>query len=165
VVPVPLIVVGDRDMNYINELKIEKHQHGFTLFELMIVVVITAIIVAIAVPSYKNNIIKAKRSTAHGCLVTIAAFMEQAYANQFSYNVDLDLDGTAENHNETVTHKCTEEVSSVYEFSYTAVSKKAFSVQAAPKIADYDGECGTLTISQRGFVTVSGSLGESCLND
>jgi type IV pilus assembly protein PilE len=52
-------------------------QRGFTLIELMIVVVIAAILVGIAVPSYTSQVRKSRRTDARNALMDIAAREER----------------------------------------------------------------------------------------
>jgi type IV pilus assembly protein PilE len=62
------------------------HHSGFTLVELMITVVILAIIVGIAVPSYQAQIRKARRTDARNAMLDIAAREERylSIANSYS---------------------------------------------------------------------------------
>ena len=50
---------------------------GFTLIELMIVVVVISILATIAVPSYRNYVIRANRSEAQQFMMQIANAEEQ----------------------------------------------------------------------------------------
>jgi len=56
-----------------------RHQTGFTLVELMIVVVILAILLGIAVPSYRSYMMRANRVDATAALLRIAAAQEKFY--------------------------------------------------------------------------------------
>lgn len=58
---------------------------GFTLIEMMIVVVIVAIIAAIAIPSYQAYIRKNLESTAMQQIQTIATELERPKARNFNY--------------------------------------------------------------------------------
>jgi type IV pilus assembly protein PilE len=64
----------------------QKRASGFTLIELMIAVVILAIIVGIAVPSYQLQIRKARRTDARNALLDMAAREERylSIANSYS---------------------------------------------------------------------------------
>jgi type IV pilus assembly protein PilE len=59
---------------------------GFTLVELMIVVVVASILVAIAVPSYQYEVQKARRTDARNAILDIAAREERylSVANSYS---------------------------------------------------------------------------------
>ena len=58
---------------------------GFTLVELMIVVIIVAVLTMIAVPSYLAQIRESRRTDARNALVELAAREERYYATQNSY--------------------------------------------------------------------------------
>jgi type IV pilus assembly protein PilE len=60
---------------------------GFTLVELMIVIVIVAILAAIAVPGYTSQIRKSRRTEARNALLDAAAREERYYATNNSYTI------------------------------------------------------------------------------
>ena len=60
-------------------------ENGFTLIELMIVIVVVAILVVIAYPSYRAWILKSHRSDAMATLSQDQAILERCYAQTFSY--------------------------------------------------------------------------------
>lgn len=66
-----------------------KNQKGFTLIELMIVVVIVAILAAVAIPSYQNSIQKTRRGDAKEALTRIAAAQERYFFTNNNYTSDL----------------------------------------------------------------------------
>lgn len=59
---------------------------GFTLIELMVVVVIVGILAMIAIPSYQESVKKSKRSDAEGALMSLANAMERYYTTNGSYS-------------------------------------------------------------------------------
>ncbi len=59
--------------------------HGFTLIETMIVVSIIAIIIAIAYPSYVNQVRKARRADASSSLLSNAQLLERCFTRFNSY--------------------------------------------------------------------------------
>ncbi len=60
-------------------------QSGFTLIELMVTIVILGIILAIAVPSYRGHVRKAKRVEAFTALTHIASLQEQYFSENRTY--------------------------------------------------------------------------------
>ncbi len=68
-----------------------KNQKGFTLIEVMIVVVIVAILAAVAVPSYQDSIRKTRRADAKEALTRIAALQERFFFTNNKYGTASDL--------------------------------------------------------------------------
>ena len=66
-----------------------KKTHGFTLIEQMIVVAILAIIVAIGYPTYRDQVMKARRADGKAFLLEIADRQERHYSDQSSYTTDI----------------------------------------------------------------------------
>lgn len=62
-----------------------KHAKGFTLIELMIVVVIVAILASIAIPSYTAYVTRGKIVEATGNLAGLRVRMEQYFQDNRSY--------------------------------------------------------------------------------
>jgi type II secretion system protein G len=65
-----------------------RDQSGFTLVELMIVVIIVGILSAVAVPAYMGGVEKAKLSEAKAALGTIKTSMDLYYVEANSYAND-----------------------------------------------------------------------------
>ena len=60
-------------------------QTGFTLIELMIVVVVVSILAAIALPAYQESVAKSKRADAQGALHSLAGSMERFFTENNTY--------------------------------------------------------------------------------
>ncbi|HEY8385635.1 MAG TPA: type IV pilin protein [Porticoccaceae bacterium] len=67
----------------------DSRQAGFTLIELMIVVIIVAILASIAVPGYQDQVRKARRADAHEALLTLQTLQEKWRASHSSYSDTL----------------------------------------------------------------------------
>lgn len=61
-------------------------QNGFTLIEMMIVVAVMGILMAIAVPGYRNYIVQANATEAQGVLSQFRLRMEQFYMDNRRYD-------------------------------------------------------------------------------
>lgn len=68
-----------------------RHARGFTLIELMVAVVIMGIISAFAYSSYRNQIIKTRRTDATGAILEIANRLEKFYGTCNTYTANLTL--------------------------------------------------------------------------
>jgi type IV pilus assembly protein PilE len=70
---------------------------GFTLIELMITVVIVGILAAVALPSYRNYVVRSARIQAQNELLQLAGLQEKIFLNSNAYtpNVTTAYNGTA----------------------------------------------------------------------
>jgi type IV pilus assembly protein PilE len=64
-------------------------QKGFTLIEMMVVVAIVGILAAVALPSYRNHIIRAARVQAQTELLELAGLQEKIFLNSNSYTFSV----------------------------------------------------------------------------
>lgn len=62
-----------------------KRISGFTLIELMIVVVVISILASIAIPSYQETVHRAKRADAQSALMGLANVMERFFTENNTY--------------------------------------------------------------------------------
>ena len=62
-----------------------KKMRGFTLIEAMIVVALIAFIAAIGYPSYRDQVIKSRRSDGMAALLELADRMERHYSDVSTY--------------------------------------------------------------------------------
>ena len=129
-----------------------RHQKGVTLIELLLVMVIIAILGGIAIPAYKNYVVKTNRSAAKACLSEYAQFMERYYTTNLSYaGASPGSIGCASDANLNVAYNFT--------VSVNVNSPRLYTVTATPRAAQLsrDSQCGTLTLDQAGTKTNSGT--------
>lgn len=60
-------------------------QRGFTLLEVMVVVVIAGLLLAIAVPSYRNHVVRTNRANAESFMSQVGSKEEQIMLDMRSY--------------------------------------------------------------------------------
>ena len=136
-------------MALITSIDIRADQAGFTLIELMIVVVVIAILGAIALPSYREHVIKTRRAAAGACLLEQAQIMERFYTTHMTYTGAPDPAGG-----------CVNDIAEYYTLPAATVagSGRGFSLEARPVSGKQDdAKCGTLTLDQTGTKGESGT--------
>ena len=79
---------GFMNKAYKNELVSGQKQTGFTLIELMITVAVIAILAAVAMPSYREYVLRGNRLEAQSLLSDAAARQERWRAQNGSYTTD-----------------------------------------------------------------------------
>lgn len=77
-----------RKKRAVKHLGNNSHQ-GFTLIEVMIVLVILAILSTIAYPSYVDHVIQSRRTDAQAALLNIASLQEKFYFHNNKYSNNL----------------------------------------------------------------------------
>ena len=68
-----------------NRLTVKRSQGGFTLIELMVVIAIVAILLAVALPAYQNQVIRGHRAAAKSAMLDIANRQQQFLLANRSY--------------------------------------------------------------------------------
>ena len=122
-----------------------KASSGFTLIELMVVVVIIAIIASIAIPSYSKYIVASHRTEAQAAMLNLAQFLESKYNASFSYPAVADIPASL---------KSPENVNTYYTFSISiGTASQTYTITATPTTAQSDSQCGTLTLKEDGAKT------------
>jgi type IV pilus assembly protein PilE len=119
---------------------------GFTLIELMIVVVIIAILAAIAIPAYGRYAYRARRPDGQQLLLQIANAQERYYATNNQYGT-LGNMGYAD---PALSEKGYYQVAVVVTADPAGNSSAAFTATATPISAQVSDACGALSINNAG---------------
>jgi type IV pilus assembly protein PilE len=115
----------------------------------MIVVAILAIAIALGYPSYREQVMKARRAEGMGELLELADRMERLYSNTGSYE-SASL-GTAD----TDVYRATTEKGN-YTLGITTANTTVFTITAAPNGKQADDKCGTFTLTSNGQKSAGG---------
>ncbi|WMJ70938.1 type IV pilin protein [Stenotrophomonas sp. 24(2023)] len=110
-------------------------QKGFTLMEVIITCGIITMLVAIALPSYRQHVVKTHRVQAQACLVNQANVLERHYTRV------LDYQGAP------VAH-CAAEIKA-YQV-HVELAPGGYTVVATPVSGHADHACGPLGLDQAG---------------
>jgi type IV pilus assembly protein PilE len=124
---------------------------GFTLIELVVTVAIIAILAAIAIPSYENYLMRARRADGREMLQRVAAAQERFYTNRNTYTDDLTTAaglnlGTA--------------VSEAGHYTIAIAvpaGGQSYTLTATPQGIQADDDCNNLTVNNVGARGYSGS--------
>jgi type IV pilus assembly protein PilE len=142
-------------------LRRPRHAEGFTLIELMIAVAVVALLLAVALPAYNEQIAKGRRAEGKTALLKAIQLQERRYTAEGRYATDLGPlfglgAGAVVRSGENPA-----DVSGWYTLTADTtgcgVTDLAVCVRvvATPRVAD--ANCGTLTLTSRGQQTESGT--------
>ena len=124
---------------------------GFSLFEVLIVMLITGILAAIAIPSYQHHLIKARRTEAISQLWMAAGQLEAYYGEHHRYT---EFNGEAPS--------LSLSLNVYYHFQVIATST-TYMLSAVPQGSQTaDSACGTLTLTDTGARSASGTTPDRC---
>ena len=115
---------------------------GFTLIEVMIVVVIIGILASIAYPAYTRYVERAQVSDGKSALLMLAQQMERCYTAQLRYDGCPNLPG--------------ESPEGFYTLAVNADANTYTLTATGEKGRVTSGSCSTLTINHQGVRTPSG---------
>ncbi|MES2042017.1 MAG: type IV pilin protein [Pseudomonadota bacterium] len=130
---------------------IKKSEAGFTLIEMLIVVVILGILAAISIPAYTDNVRRSRRADARSVLMQNSQFMQSFFTVNDRY--DKMRDNTAVALPMLVSPVGSSGATVDYDISFAvAPTATTYSVRAVPKAGGRmatDG-CGTYVINEVG---------------
>lgn len=114
-------------------------QGGFTLIEMMVVVLIIGILSAVAFPSYVSYVQKSRRFDVQALMYKLAAEMEREYTVANTY-------ANKSFSEEELFHP-------YYKVEISAQTSQAYTIQAVPEGTQDDDECKTMTLAHTGANT------------
>jgi type IV pilus assembly protein PilE len=131
---------------------------GFTLVELMIVVAVIGILAGIALPSYKQYVLQARRTIAINAILDLAGKQTRFYTINNTYSSSMTTLGySADPMPVSDTSNPFYNISVVAPTAACAITS-CFVLQAVPTGAQtQDTVCGTFTITQLGVKAESGT--------
>jgi len=136
-----------------------KRSRGFTLIELLLVLVIMGILAALALVSWQDSVVRARRVDAAASLVELAGWLERNAATSNRY--DLDPNGAAVALPFAVSPRTGD---AFYDLALSAVTATSFTLTATPR-EGRDPGCAMLGLDATGTQTATGSLGAAaCWN-
>lgn len=115
-------------------MKINFNQHGFSLIELCIIVLIIAILATISYPVYTSHIRKTHRAEAKATLFKLASNLEEYYAMHHSYE------------GATLNQLGITPISAYYQFNILSAGVDHYFLQAIPFAKQSLDDCGVLGI-------------------
>ena len=119
-----------------------KKNRGFTLIEILVVLVVIGILAAIAIPSYQNQVRKSTRSAAQAVMADIANKQIFYLQQQRAYAADL----------ATLKYTVPDDVGNFYDITFNPIDNAAtpptFTILATAK--GRQAADGNLTLNSRG---------------
>lgn len=131
---------------------------GFSLIEVMIVMVIVAILAAVAVPSYQSQILRGKRSEAKAFLLDLASRQERFYTQYATYTdtiVGGSCSGEACGLGLSSSNSSDGNYSAVVACTGSSGACTRYTLTVSPQFAD--PECSTLTYTSAGVKGATGT--------
>jgi type IV pilus assembly protein PilE len=124
---------------------------GFTLIEILIGIVIIGILLAVALPSYNSQQVKARRSDCQASLVGFAQAMEKHYALNYSYLAAANEGADTGTPASTVfPSQCPASGDAFYTLRIQAATSNTYTLRAVPVAGKSQSADGLLEINSLG---------------
>ncbi|WP_416399319.1 type IV pilin protein [Allohahella sp. A8] len=140
-----------------------RHQKGFTLIELMIVVAIVGILAAVAYPAYRDSVMKSHRADAKAELLRMATAQEKFFSRNGRYSRTVEELGYAKG-TPLNTLNFNEHYNIVITNSPAAAAGNAvtYTLTANAKAGQLDDKCDGLSINSIGAKGVTEGDNKTC---
>jgi len=129
-----------------------QREKGFTLIELMVVIAVIGVLAVIAIPTYRDYMLRGHRTEAKNMLLDVASRQEQYFTDNKTYTTSMIALGYGAD--PTPTEAGSYNVSIVAAAAGCALTN-CFVAQAVPQDRQTDDECATLKISSTGEKTTT----------
>ncbi len=124
---------------------------GFSLLELLLVMVVLGVLLAVALPAYQLTVVRAHRVAGKVALMDIAARQERYLMTHKRYGTSLTELGLAQNYFVGPTAATASEADAVYRVELAIVDGAFEGARAVPWNGQRrDSDCGTLTLDRLG---------------
>jgi type IV pilus assembly protein PilE len=130
---------------------------GFTLIELMIALAVMSILVAVAYPSYMDQVRKGRRADGQAVLLEATQFMERFATENLRY--DQSRAGTAVALPAYLSKAPKDGGAKFYDIQLQSVAADTYTLRAVPAGTHSGDACGTMTVTQTGL---KGAAKDSC---
>jgi type IV pilus assembly protein PilE len=117
-----------------------KEQRAFTLIELLITMAVMAVLIALALPSYRAYVIRAHRSDGIDAVMAASVCQERIYTRTNAYDA-TQCGGLTTNGFYNIT---------------VVTDGQAFTITAVPQPTQTEDTCGSLSVDQTGTRLVDG---------
>ena len=144
-------------------MKSKRAMQGLTLIEVLIVLVISAILAGVAVPSYQNSIRKSARSAAKGALYDVVLRQEQFFMNNKSYSSSLANLGLPDPYyiDKSSAYVSSSNNGRVYQLTLGSTTATTYDAVATAVVNQLSDGCGNYTLKSDGTKSVSGAIGSA----
>ena len=145
----PMLLVLHRRSGAARSAPQQARARGFTLIELVITIAIVGVLVAVALPTYRDHMRKSRRAEAQAYLMAVAGRQQQFLIDSRAYAANR----------RTINSPMPASVGAAYDVTLGVAGgpPPTFALTAAPKAGTdqvYE-RCGTLTVDQTGAKTAS----------
>lgn len=136
-----------------------QRQDGVTLIELIVVMIIVGVLAAVAIPSYRNYVIRSNRADAKDALLALATAQEKHYlqCNSYATAIDNATDCAAGELQGTDVSK-----NGWYDLAIDAANATSYTVSAVAAAGGnqfQDEACRTFRVTDRSIRTAADSGG------
>jgi type IV pilus assembly protein PilE len=149
-------------MNSVRYIHRPRSMRGFTLIELMIVIMIIALLAALGYPSYGAYVTKSRRQAARNVLYQIADRQEQFFLDNKVYAANLTAMGFTANTigvDQSGQITTSSDADRTYNVDLANTTATTYTVRSVPQLiqAKNDTDCMTLTLTHTGVRAQTGA--------